>query len=148
MKNGILFIAVALLGIFCGAMLLIAAGLMPYWNSLSPEQFRASFQAIGPHLGNVMVPTMIFSIFAAILSAIVAPPTTRRLWIVAAFLVFAIVPLYALIHGPVNDLLLGDGVLDVATLASLRSKWGLLHGLRLGMGAASFVIAFVAYSKD
>jgi hypothetical protein len=136
--------SVGTLGIFAGAMLLIATAQVPYWKSLSPEEYRTQFKAIGPFLGKAMVPLMLTAILLAGLN--VAVNTGTRLpWAIATGLVLAIVPLYAAVHAPVNAQLLGADSLDAVALTALRAKWVLWHGVRTALGFASLITSLVAY---
>ena len=55
--------AAVLLGLTTGAMLLIGAGLIPYWASLSPAGYRSTFAAMD--FGRIMLPLGIGSFVVA-----------------------------------------------------------------------------------
>lgn len=123
-------------GLFVGAMLLIAVGLMGYWATLSPETYRLNFQALGPYLAKTMVPCM----FLAILlngAALAMNRGNRRPWAIAFVAVLLIIPLYATVHAPVNGVLLGDTALSTDAIAAMRDRWFCWHWVRTVAGAVA-----------
>lgn len=139
--------ATACLGVFAGAMLFIATGLMPYWSSLSPESYRAQFQAVGPSFGAVMVPLLVLSIFLAG-CALFLCRGQRLSWTIAFCAVLAIVPLYGAIHAPVNTLILGTTDLANPSVEALRSKWFLWHWVRTILGLIATGAAVYAHGRS
>jgi magnesium-transporting ATPase (P-type) len=129
-------ITVLILGIFSGAMTLIALALVRYWNTLSPENYRQSFQTVGDFLGAVMIPLMLLSIVCTLICTIIFKENRKR-WLFAFILVALIIPLYAFAHGPINDQILGNLPLSTEAISDLRQKWVLYHWVRtlLGLGA-------------
>lgn len=127
------------LGLFSGAMFLIALGLGRYWNSLPPLQYRESFQVMGPYLGRMMVPLLTVSVLSAALTTF----TNRRsrLHWTAFVLIMTIVPLYTFIHGPINNQLLDTTVLGGVEISSLRERWYFWHWVRTVLGIGAFLAA-------
>lgn len=126
-------LATLVLAAFAGAMLLIGSAIGVYWLRLEPEAFRSAFQAMGPDLGHAMVPLMVGAIVLSGLTAFLVPER-RKPWALACVLITLVVPLYALVHGPLNEGFLGQAPLDRATLAAMRSKWLFWHSLRTVAG--------------
>jgi hypothetical protein len=118
-------------------MLLIAAALMPYFKSLSAETYRSAFQAIGPFLGNLMIPLLLSSIVLSALAVFVERESRLR-HMIAFCLVIAIVPLYVFVHAPVNGELLGVAPLSDFVVIQLRDKWFFLHWTRTILGVSAF----------
>jgi len=139
-------LSVAVLGILTGAMLLIATALMPYWKTLEPETYRASFQAIGPFLGAVMIPLLILAIVLSGVS-LAFSRGNRLVWAVAVCSVFAIAPLYGIAHAPVNAVLLGSDALTAEMITALREKWCFLHWIRTCLGLVGLVAAIRGMQK-
>lgn len=138
--TAIRYFIVVFLGLFTGAMLLIAVSLVPYWQALSPEAFRLNFQALGPFLGQVMVPLMLLSIGLTVVNLLLTKEGRGR-WTPPFLLVVGIVPLYALIHGPVNALLLGESVQSASEIGALRSSWFFWHWVRTVLGSGAFLLS-------
>ena len=140
MKNLICLIAIVAQGCFSGAMLLVAAAIVPGWYALASLDYRVSFQALGPYIGQYMIPLMLASILLPAAGAYVDKPH-RRQWVVAAVLVGIIVPLYGIFSAPVNDLLLGNVPLSDQEIISNRAKWSFWHGVRTVLGTSAFCVS-------
>lgn len=141
------FLSVLILGLFAGAMVLIALGLQPYWNSLAPENYRDSFKAMGPFVGLVMLPLLFGSVLFSASSAVLNRKL-RMFWAPAFALVFLILPLYALVHNPVNASIFGSAVIPTSEIAQMRSSWAFWHSLRTLLGVGAFGLALFAFSRE
>lgn len=132
--------AAASLGLFSGAMLFIGLAIVPHGMSLAPAAYRADFQAGGPFIGNYMIPLMVLSILLPGI-CILLDKANRSRWILVTALVFAIVPLYGVVHAPINDLILGATPLSDVEIVGLRGKWVLWHWARTVLGLSAFGIS-------
>lgn len=119
----------AVAGMYAGAMLLIQLALIPYWKTLSPEQYRESFQALGPHLGLVMIGLLGASIITALVTSIVVSQQ-RKEWAVVCVFVSVAAVLYPFVHGPINDLFLSNIALTNDAIIEMRDKWIFWHLVR------------------
>jgi Domain of unknown function (DUF1772) len=140
------YTASAITGMFSGAMALIAIAITPFWASLPILQYRESFKALGPFLGSAMIPLMFLSIGLCGVAALVTK-SDRLPWVISFCSVFAIVPLYGIVHAPLNDILLSVSSVSSDVLSSLRHEWSLWHWVRFGLGSAAFLTTLVGLKR-
>lgn len=69
MKHFLLFLAVAIFSIFIGSQITEGVLLVPFWQSLSPDEFYAYYAEFGPTIGTFYT---ILTVIAAIIPMIVA----------------------------------------------------------------------------
>jgi Domain of unknown function (DUF1772) len=132
------------LGVFAGAMALIALALVPHWRTLSPVEFRALFQSLGPFLGHAMIPLAQISAGLCLLSFGAIGLFSKRWLNGSLFSLGALISLlvvYQIQHVPINDALLGTGPLRGEEVGRLLTHWGDWHWARLGFGMLAFVTA-------
>jgi hypothetical protein len=132
--------AAALLGLTTGAMLLIGTGLVPYWASLPPADYRTTFSAMD--LGRIMLPLGIgsFVITATALALLIREPGARRTWVATATVCWAIPMLaYPFVFEPLNLRIAGNAVLTSDEVFQLLHRWQALHWARTALGLAAFV---------
>lgn len=142
-RNG----ATTALGLFSGAMLLIAVAIMPYWKSLNGESYRASFQAIGPYFGSVMVPLMLVAIVLSAIATFSRNDSISRT-VVTFCLVALIVPLYLVFSAPINAELLGNSPLSEPLIIQLRGQWFFWHWTRTLLGTGAFLLTVFGRARS
>ena len=133
----------ALLGLLAGGSLLIAIGLVPYWQSLNPEDFTRVFSDSMPTLGGTMAVLTILGTVSIIIAAAIA--TWRKLpnksWLLASavniLVMISTLPFY---FGSANPLLVSGTLSADATLAELTT-WGQVHWFRTVVGIIGFFCA-------
>ena len=138
--------AAALLGLLAGALLAEGALLVPYWRSLSPEQFYALHPTYGPMLYRFYAPLTIAAPLAALLSAACAiafAPGHRLASIAAALLALALVACYGLYFKRANGEFAARAVPD-AELAAALARWAAWHRARVVIAVLAFVCSLLA----
>src|SRR5215470_5942449 len=103
-------LAAFLLGLLAGAMLLIAVGVAPFWQTLPPLAFRGWFALHAWRIGRLM----------------------RPLGATAVLLVTVVV------NEPANDLFARPGALTDTATTDLLVSWVRWHWVRVGLGAVGF----------
>ncbi|WP_299474442.1 hypothetical protein [uncultured Roseibium sp.] len=128
--------ATILLGLLAGGSLLIATGLVPYWQSLKPAEFTRVFEAnLAPVGGTMAVLTVLGTGSVMIVAGLALwMKLPNRLWLAAAataaLAMVATLPLY---FGDANPLLAGGALSASATIAELAT-WQKMHWFRTVMG--------------
>lgn len=136
-----------IVALFTGAMFFIAICVMPFWGSLPAQSYRQHFQQMGPFIGARMIPLMITAIGIAGITAYLEARQKRRTGMVVFLLLVLILPLYGIVHGPVNERILGSEVLDASVIESLRAQWGVWHWVRTGLGLMALLLSIFTLKK-
>ena len=134
-----------LLGLLAGAMLLIALAVAPFWQSLSPAEFRAWFAAHAFRIGRLMIPLGAAAALAAVAAAAAGrglPGRASRLRAAAAALGIGIITL--VVNEPANERFAAPGVLDDAGTRALLARWVAWHRVRVALGLVGFLAALQA----
>ncbi len=130
-------LAAFLLGLFSGAMLLIALALVPFWRSLPPTEFRAWFAAHAGRIGGLMIPLGAASAVAAV-AALVAVPECRGWLGLAAASTVGVVVVTVVVNEPANRLFATAGALGDEETRKLLDRWMRWHWVRVALGLAAF----------
>ena len=136
-------IATTLLGLLAGGMVLIAAGLVPYWRSLDPTDFTAVFATSLPTVGGTMIVLTILGTASMVLAAGISAwkRLATRNWLIAgavgAVVMLITVPLY---FGAANPLLAG-GTLSVSEISAELATWQRMHWFRTVVGVLALFCA-------
>ena len=124
--------ATTMFGLLAGGMVLIAAGLVPYWRSLESAEFTQVFAASLPTVAGTMIVLTILGTGSMVLAAGLAmwKQQPERLWLVAGaaatLLMLVCVPLY---FGSANSLLAG-GTLSADAITAELATWQQIHWFR------------------
>jgi hypothetical protein len=138
--------AAALLGLLAGALLAEGALLVPYWRTLSAEQFYALHPTYGPLLYRFYAPLTVAAPLAALLSAGVATAAdadgAAAAW-GAALLANALVACYGLFFRRANDDFSRRAVTP-ADLPAALARWAAWHRARVVIAILAFVCSLLA----
>ena len=135
-------LAAFLLGLFAGAMLLIALAFVPFWRTLPPGEFRAWFAAHAARIGWLMIPLGGASALVTVATLIAVPE--RRGWLaLATAATLAVVVITALVNEPANRLFAAGALTDEET-AALLYRWAVWHSVRVALGLTAFTAALQA----
>ena len=134
-----------LLGLLTGAMLLIALALTPFWQSLSPAEFRAWFAANSYRIGGLMIPLGAGAAAASVTAAFAGrghPAWGARLGAAACALGVAAITLA--INEPANERFAAPAGLGDAETSALLARWVAWHRVRVALGLIGFLAALRA----
>lgn len=144
MRRALRWLSCALSGLFAGAMLLVAVGMVPFWQGLPPAELRHLFASHAFHIRHLMYPLGLGAMLASIAAALGARGGARRSWLVlAAGAVVAVVAITLLVNEPAN-FRLSDGTLTDAETTALLASWQRWHHLRVAGGLVAFGAALRA----
>ena len=136
-------IAVLLLGHFSGAMLFIAVAMVPYWNSLDPNEFSSWFATNARFIGRLMIPLGGLAVIATVLAAAYAHSRRHPGWRwlgLAALLALLIAAVYPLYYTSANAAL-GSQTLGPSEIAAELVRWQTWHWARVAAGIAALYCA-------
>lgn len=137
------YLAAAALGLLAGAMLLIAAVFVPFWQAIEPAEFSRWFREHSPLLARIMLPLGASATILSVIAAAVARPVSSppfRWFAVAAALAVAVAALYPLYFASANTALADAGRAASETAASLE-RWRVWHLARTAAGVLAFLAA-------
>jgi hypothetical protein len=137
--------AAALLGLLAGALLAEGALLVPYWRTLSPEQFYALHPTYGPRLYRFYAPLTIAAPLAALASAGLATAVgvhVAAAW-GAALLTLALLACYGLYFSRANDEFTRHAV-PADELPAALARWAAWHRARVVIAILAFVCSLLA----
>jgi hypothetical protein len=137
--------AATLLGLLAGALLAEGALLVPYWRTLSPEQFYALHPTYGPRLYRFYAPLTIAAPLAALVSAGLATAVgvhVAAAW-GAALLTLALLACYGLFFRRANDAFTRHAVAAEELPAAL-ARWAAWHHARVVIAILAFVCSLLA----
>ena len=129
-------------------MRLIAAAIVPFWESLEPAAFALWFRDHASLLGRIMIPLGVGATLLSVLAAALARPISSpgfRWWAVAAGLALGVAAVYPLYFSAANAALAG-GSLEPAQIADELERWRVWHQARTAAGIAGFLAALRALS--
>lgn len=138
--------AATLLGLLAGALLAEGALLVPYWRTLSAEQFYALHPTYGPRLYRFYAPLTIAAPLAALLSAGLALAfgiDRAAAAVGAALLALALVACYGLFFRRANDDFSRKAV-AAADLPAALARWAAWHHARVVIAILAFLCSLLA----
>jgi hypothetical protein len=134
------------LGLLAGAMLLIAAAIVPFWSSLEPSEFARWFRDHSPLLARIMLPLGAGATLLSLLTAALVRPRSSlafRWWALVAALAVAVAAVYPLYFVAANAALAG-GSLSPDEVALELQRWRTWHWVRTVAGTLAFLAALRA----
>ncbi len=144
--NILIQICVVLLGLLSGALLLIALGLLPYWQSLDSTMFKTVFSNNTPHIAGMMMPLGFSATGFTLLAAgfAVWKKQPGHLWMIAAAVfalcMFVTFPTY---FRGANEAL-AAGTMSSRELAEELLRWQSIHWIRTASAILAGVCAMRA----
>lgn len=136
-------ISAVLTALFAAAMLVIRVVLVPFWQRLSPDAFRAWFRDNSGRLEAVMFPLGGAATLSATAAAVVSrdvPPAQRRPLVLAAACTGGVIVVTVLVNEPANEQFKGHE-LALDETPALLARWRRWHTVRVLLGAAAAVSA-------
>jgi hypothetical protein len=143
------FLSVVSIGIFVGSMLTEGCVLVPYWRSLSADDFYTWYAANGQRLqdffGPITTITALLSITAATVSLLEKHP---KKWfaLLAAIISLAVVSTFFLYFKEANLSFANAGLKD-DELAKELIRWSKWHWIRTGMSFLAFTASLICFWK-
>lgn len=135
-----------MLGLFAGSLLTEALLLVPYFRSLSFEEFNRLHREFGPRLFRYYAPLTISATLVPLVTAAATildyPRTNFFAWLAAA-LVLVIVATYVFYFRAAN-LAFAERRFDEPGLAKELSRWAGVHTFRTALALCAFIAAVLA----
>jgi hypothetical protein len=141
-------LALVALGLTAGAMLAEATILVPYWQSLSAEQFFNWYQNNAELLVDFYSPLEITSAILSLIAAILNVVSRRSawLWVLAAMMSLVVIGLFFVYFKDANAGFANRTVVQQELPAALVT-WGAWQWTRVAFGVGAFVAATVAVMR-
>lgn len=139
----------AILGVFAGGLLTEALLLVPFFRSLSFEDFNRLHTDFGPRLYRYYAPLTISATMLPLLSAAAMTFAHPSLWLIAcapAALALMILATYFLYFRNAN-LAFAEKRLDAAALAKELTRWARVHNFRTVLAIAAFLASLFATTQ-
>lgn len=149
MKHYLLFLAVAIFSIFIGSQITEGVLLVPYWQSLSAEEFYAYYAEFGPAIGTFYT---ILTVLAAIIPMIVAlycktiHSNGFQFALLSSFLAILFVSAFYVYFKGTNELFY-QGLLDEMSLEKELITWNYWHWGRIVIEFLSAVFLIAALTR-
>jgi hypothetical protein len=134
------------LGVFAGSLLTEALLLVPYFRSLSFEEFNRLHREFGPRLFSYYAPLTISATLvplAAAAATLLNYPRTNFFAWVAAALVLAILATYIFYFRAANRAF-AERRLDEQALAKELARWAAVHTFRTALAMCAFIASMFA----
>ena len=119
-------------------MTLIRVVLVPLWQGLPPDEFRAWFRQHGRKVGAVMIP-LGASAAATTLAAAVFEP--RRGSKACAAATAGVVAITLAVNEPANERFWSDEPMTNEQTTELLNRWERWHNARVALGAVALIAA-------
>lgn len=146
MIEALTILTTLVLGLFAGSLLTEALLLVPYFRSLSFEEFNRLHREFGPRLFNYYAPLTIGATLipqAAAVATILDYPRTNVFACLAAGLVLMILATYVFYFRAAN-LAFAERRLDEPALAKELARWAGVHTFRTALAMGAFVASVFA----
>jgi|CXWL01.1.fsa_nt_gi hypothetical protein len=146
MIEALMVLTTLVLGLFAGSLLTEALLLVPYFRSLSFEDFNRLHGAFGPRLFRYYAPLTISATaipLAAAASTLLDPARGSVFAWIAAALVALIMATYVF-YFRVANLAFTERRLDEPALAKELTRWAAVHTLRTALAIGAFIASVFA----
>ncbi len=143
------FLSTFVLGLFIGALLAEGALLVPYWRTLSPEQFFSLHKVFGPRLYRFYAPLTITATLLMVSTAIVcwlAEHPGRMATLIAGVLTLSMIAIYFLYFRGANAKFAAASI-RAEELSPELARWAKWHWLRVAVGIIAFAVALLGQSR-
>lgn len=148
LTDGSNLLAVLVLGLSAGAMLAEAAILVPYWQTLSADQFfdwyTSNAELLVGFYSPLQIASAVLALVATILSAIGRRPT--RLWALATVLSLVVLGLFFVYFKGANADF-ADRSVARQDLPAVLQTWGAWQWARVAFGTGAFAAAVAAVMR-
>jgi len=146
MIEALSILTTTMLGLFAGSLLTEALLLVPFFRSLSFEEFNRLHHDFGPRLYRFYAPLTITATSLPFLAAVAITVADTRLWMIAcapAALCLLILATYVFYFQHANRAF-AEKRLDAPALAKELTRWAAVHNFRTVLSIAAFVISLLA----
>jgi Domain of unknown function (DUF1772) len=132
------------LGLFSGSLMLEGFVLVPFWRTLTPNEFFALHHQFGPRLFRYFAPLTTVAVALPLAAAVSRrnDPHSLYRWIAAA-LGLAVLAAFPLFFKRANDAFANRTVTD-GELPSALHRWAQVHGARTMTAIAAFLFSALA----
>ncbi len=143
-------IAALSLGLLCGALLTEAAVLVPFWRTMSAQEFGELHARMASRLYSYFAPLTVCTVLLAVVSGVHAamvshPGSDRGFMICSAALAVSLLGFYRWYFEAANRNLPSLARLDDSSrLATELRRWQVVHICRTVVSAASFACALLS----
>lgn len=131
------------LGLFAGSLLTEGALLVPYWRTLSSDEFFGRHGEFGPRLFRYFFPVTNAAVWLSIVSAVLGG-FDNGYRVVAALLCVAALATFFLYFRKANAAF-ADHSLSESDLPAELARWAVWHWLRTVLTLLSFACAVIAF---
>lgn len=146
MIEAIAILTTVVLGLFAGSMLTEALLLVPFFRSLSFDEFNRLHTEFGPRLFRYYAPLTVAATTLPVLSALAIGWAHPNLWPIAsapAVLALLILATYALYFRAANEAF-AQKRLDQPQLKKELTRWATVHLFRTALALTSFIASLFA----
>ena len=138
-----------LTGLLAGAMLFLRIVLLPFWQGVTPAEFRAWFATHADRIRALMLPlgAAAAATSAGATAARVASGESARASSVAAVGAIGVVAITVAVNEPANRQFVSEEIGDEET-ASLLRRWARWHDVRVALGLIAATAAVRALGDE
>ena len=144
-KRTIPLLTVALNGAFIGSMVLIALVLVPFWESIKPQEFLNWFSIYGSNIGNLMIPLGPGVLILALLS-LFQDKKNKNLWIVTIILTLANILYFPFYFLPTNTSF-AEHTIPITDVSNELSNWLNYHWQRIFFAIGALITSILTIIK-
>jgi hypothetical protein len=119
-------------------MTLIRVVLLPWWQRLSPDEFRAWFRVNGKRIGAVMIPLGVSSAVAVAGAAVLDRQRGSKL---AAIATSGVVAITVAVNEPLNERFWSDELMTDEEISEALKRWARWHDARVALGFVAVAAA-------
>jgi hypothetical protein len=150
MLKTLLLLSTGTLGIFLGTQLAEAALIVPYWKSMSADEFFAFYKTYGAELHQFYAPLTIAAtllpIATLVCSILVKPKTDYLMWLMAGFAVLFFATFFVYFKGA--NLGFAQRTLSNEALPQALINWESWHWGRVVCEAGAFVCGLILLARS
>ena len=138
-----------ILGLLSGALLLLATGLVPYWQSLDPNPVTPIFKEQSQFIAAAMMPLGFAAAGVTWLATLFAlwKKHESRYWLIAASVCALCMLTTFLLYFKETNSALASGSIAVADIPDVLSTWGFVHWMRTIAAILGCLCAIKAVQK-
>jgi hypothetical protein len=141
----LIIITTAVFGVFLGAQLAEAMLLVPYWKSLSADQFHGFYSKYGDAIHRFFAPLTIASTVLPIILLLLAIYSSDNRLVYLIVLLFCVLMFFGsfFVYFKKANQQFKDGSLKASQLSGALKSWGRWHWMRVCFESIAFIILLV-----
>ena len=136
-------LATVALGLYAGSLLMEGALLVPFWRSLSSDEFFGRHVEVGPRLFRYFFPLTNAAVWLSVVSAALDGLASGTRNAAALLCVFALTTFF--LYFKRANASFADGSLDGSSLPFELARWAAWHWVRTVATLLAFALAVVAW---